>query len=274
MMLSLYHGGSGTFRSASDFDFFRGVFFEKTCPALCDDGEIGGEPIKKKKAFSDVGDQETILKERWTAAKFVQHQLRVVLGNQYDPADGPPEVFLKGSISHTAFMKLVKPALGYIAAADARAMFKSAVFMVFSKEWIYYRPPPEKEVEVARPKWPRGDLWQESRKPIIANFKAGGPAPDDYEEKIAWETEWLKEAFHAGMISQNLLPNSLVCHCWTVCCKLMVLLLLLLQQLLPLVFNQVLLFWFLCLASPSLSTTSTRMAMPGWRERLPMILFM
>ena len=195
MMFSRHHGGSGTFRSASDFDFFRGVFFEKTCPALYDDGEIGGELIKKKKAFSDVGDQETILKERWTAAKFVQHQLRIVLDNQYDPADEPPEAFLQDSIPHTAFMKLVKPALGYIAAADARAILKRAVFMVFSKEWIYYRPPTEKEVEVARLKWPRGDLLRDSCKPIIANFKAGGPAPNDYEEKVAWETEGLKEAF-------------------------------------------------------------------------------
>ena len=49
MMFSRYHGGTGTYRSASDFDFFRGVFFDKTCPALYDDGEIGGELIKKRK---------------------------------------------------------------------------------------------------------------------------------------------------------------------------------------------------------------------------------
>ena len=33
-------------------------------PCIFDDGEIGNEAIKKKKAFSDVGDSETILKER------------------------------------------------------------------------------------------------------------------------------------------------------------------------------------------------------------------
>ena len=191
MMFSRFHGGTGTFRSASDFDFFRGVFFDKTCPALYDDGEIGGELIKKKKAFSDVCDQETILKERWTAAKFVQHQLRIVLDNQYDPADEPPEVPLEDFISHTAFMKLVKPALDYIANADARAILKRAAFMVFTKNFIYYRFPTEKEVDVKRLKCPCGDHCQH----IIANMKAGGPMPDDYETRVAWESEWLREAF-------------------------------------------------------------------------------
>ena len=64
MMFSRYHGGRGYFRSAPEFDFFRGIFFDKTTPCIFDDGEIGNEAIKKKKAFSDVGDSETILKER------------------------------------------------------------------------------------------------------------------------------------------------------------------------------------------------------------------
>ena len=61
-----------------DFDFFRGVPFSKATPALYDDGDIFAEPIKKIKAFCDVGGYETILKERWTAAKFVNSDLWVV----------------------------------------------------------------------------------------------------------------------------------------------------------------------------------------------------
>ena len=37
MMFSRYHGGGGQFRSAEDFDFFRGIFFGKATPALYDD---------------------------------------------------------------------------------------------------------------------------------------------------------------------------------------------------------------------------------------------
>ncbi|CAJ1397648.1 unnamed protein product [Effrenium voratum] len=191
MMFSRYHGGTGTFRTACDLDFFRGVSFDKTCPGLFDDGEVG--PIKKKKAFSDVGDQETILRERWTAAKFVQHQLRIVIDNQYDPENQPPEVFFNNKVDHKVFMKLVRPAPGYIPAADAHAILKRAVFVVFGKEWIYYRPPTEKEVE--RLKWPRGDMFKDSCKPVISNMKDGGPPPGDCEEMVAWENAWLKEAF-------------------------------------------------------------------------------
>ena len=52
MLFSRYHGGPGCFRTASDFDSFRGVRFTKHIPALYDDGEIGNEPIKKKKKHS------------------------------------------------------------------------------------------------------------------------------------------------------------------------------------------------------------------------------
>ena len=124
----------------SDFDFFRGVHLDKSIPALYDDGEIGNEPIKKKKAFSDVGDTETILKERWTAAKFVMHQLRVILDNQYDPS-AEPEDTLVDNIPRATFMKMVRPAIWFIAEADAMAILKRAVFIVFSKSHIYYRTP-------------------------------------------------------------------------------------------------------------------------------------
>eukprot|EP00438_Fugacium_kawagutii_P033072 Skav214284 [mRNA] locus=scaffold7438:20461:24713:- [translate_table: standard] len=78
MMFSRYHGGGGQFRSAPAFDFFRGIFFDKAAPAIFDDGEIGNETIKKKKAFSDVGDSETILKKR------LGHAAQEVASNQVD----------------------------------------------------------------------------------------------------------------------------------------------------------------------------------------------
>eukprot|EP00438_Fugacium_kawagutii_P032758 Skav206027 [mRNA] locus=scaffold1314:142714:143262:+ [translate_table: standard] len=49
MMFSRYHAGTGAFRSASDFDFFQGVFFDKTRPALYDDGKLALTSSKRKK---------------------------------------------------------------------------------------------------------------------------------------------------------------------------------------------------------------------------------
>ena len=113
MMFSRYHGGRGSYRSASDFDYFRGCPFSKEVSAIYDDGEIGLEPVKKKKAFSDVADTETLTRERWTAAKFKQNQLRVVIDNAYEPAHEPPiEPGLDPVIDHDTFIKLIRPALG------------------------------------------------------------------------------------------------------------------------------------------------------------------
>ena len=103
MAFSRYNEGTGAFRSASDFDFFRGVPFSKATPALYDDGDIFAEPIKKIKAFCDVEDYETILKEGWFMVNFSRYlfalykrshnlcsnyerkpKLRAVLDNSYD----------------------------------------------------------------------------------------------------------------------------------------------------------------------------------------------
>ena len=77
-MLSRYHGGEGHFRSANCLDFFRGVPGRKTLPCILDDPCVDEQDVKKVKAFSDVADEEVLTKERWTAAKFVQGQTRLV----------------------------------------------------------------------------------------------------------------------------------------------------------------------------------------------------
>ncbi|CAE8687369.1 unnamed protein product [Polarella glacialis] len=196
MMFSRFRGGEGTFRTASDFDFFRGLVFNSSVPALFDNGEIGNEPVKKKKAFSDVGDAETILKERWNAAKFVQHQLRIVLDNAYDPIYEPEDDGTDESltVSHLVFMKIIRPALGFITNADSMAILKRGVFVVFGKQHIYYRPPSAQDMVVKRIRWSKFDIVKDTSKPTLSNFKKSGPPPLNYEAECAWEAEWLKEA--------------------------------------------------------------------------------
>ncbi|CAK9063141.1 unnamed protein product [Durusdinium trenchii] len=175
--------------SAPEFDFFRGIFFDKATPAIFDDGEIGNETIKKKKAFSDVGDSETILKERWTAAKFVMHQLRIFVDNQYNPEgqEGDVDGVFSAEVSHESFMKLVRPAVGYIANADAMAILKRAAFIVFAEKYIYFRPPTEKHVKVQRVFWTNSDskdILLPVCKPTLKNWKNGGPQPDTYSGRL------------------------------------------------------------------------------------------
>lgn len=105
MMFSRYHGGQGTFRTTADLDFFKGIPFTKTVPALFDDGNISGEEVKKIKAFTDVGDDESMTLARWTNAKFVRHQLREVLDNSYNPDAEPEDNNLESDlmVSHEDF---------------------------------------------------------------------------------------------------------------------------------------------------------------------------
>ena len=163
--------------------------------------ERSGTNRSRRKKFSDVGDNETILKERWTAAKFVRNQLRVVLDNLYDPGAEPDwEIGLATSsvVTHEAFVKIVQPALGYLSNADKMAILKRGAFIVFTKKnSIIYRIPGELPADVPRIRFPGSqiDLIKMESKPKIKHMKSPNSAPPAlYENDCAWEMEWFKEA--------------------------------------------------------------------------------
>ena len=163
--------------------------------------ERSGTNRSRRKKFSDVGDNETILKERWTAAKFVRNQLRVVLDNLYDPGAEPDwEIGLATSsvVTHEAFVKIVQPALGYLSNADKMAILKRGAFILFTKKnSIIYRIPGELPADVPRIRFPGSqiDLIKMESKPKIKHMKSPNSAPPAlYENDCAWEMEWFKEA--------------------------------------------------------------------------------
>ena len=53
-----------SFRQASEFDFFRGQTGTLFRPDIFDDGSLAEQPFKKVKAFTDVGNIESMSKER------------------------------------------------------------------------------------------------------------------------------------------------------------------------------------------------------------------
>ncbi|OLQ01407.1 hypothetical protein AK812_SmicGene15849 [Symbiodinium microadriaticum] len=189
MMFSRYHGGEGCFRSSSDFDFFRGIFFDKTIPAVYDDGDICVESVKKKKAFADVGDEEGMLRERWNAAKFVKGQARIVVDNAYVALEVPLDA---SDISHEDIVKMIRPVLGYISDTDTRAILKRGCFIVFTKDSIYFRPPSQHEKSVSRQKWALRDILLDDCKHRFNNYKKNGPPPVDFPARAAAEKAWLE----------------------------------------------------------------------------------
>ena len=186
MMFSRYHGGQGTFRTTADLDFFKGIPFTKTVPALFDDGNISGEEVKKIKAFTDVGDDESMTRARWTSAKFVR---REVLDNSYNPDAEPEDNNLESDlmVSHEDFFLMIRPALGSMSRTDAMAILKRSAFIIFGKKHITYRLPPERETKAYRIRWQKVDILLDTSKPKLKNFKQGGPAPEDYDEHCARE---------------------------------------------------------------------------------------
>ena len=56
------HAGTACWRTASAFDFFRGIYFTQAIPSIYDDGYISREAVKKMKA-------QDHLKERWNARR-------------------------------------------------------------------------------------------------------------------------------------------------------------------------------------------------------------
>jgi len=61
-----------SFSQASEFDFFRGQCGSIFRPDIFDDGTFCEQQFKKIKAFTDVGNIESMSKERWGAAKWVK----------------------------------------------------------------------------------------------------------------------------------------------------------------------------------------------------------
>jgi hypothetical protein len=215
MMFSRHHGGIGEFRTASDFDFFRGPKGRPEVPCLFDDGDIDQQAVKKAKAFSDVGDEETMTKERWTAAKFVQGQMRIVCDNKYDPSVEPPfrGPGLSNEISHNQFLEMVRPAFPpATTAANVMAILKRAVFLVNSKEFFYYRAAGEDERPVPRFLFDGGknDFIKDSSKFKIGAWRKGAKAlPDGYDEATLWEDNWLKEAIRKSEHGTSAKPVAL-----------------------------------------------------------------
>ena len=123
----------------------------------------------------------------------MQGQLRIVIDNTY-AADGviAPDVSM---LSHDDFIKMIRPAIGYISDADSRAILKRSVFMVFTKDSIYYRPPSERPMDVRRHKWALRDILVDECKTRFSNFKKNGPVPQ-MAAMVAAERAWLDEALN------------------------------------------------------------------------------
>ncbi len=200
-----------SFRQASEFDFFRGQCGSIFRPDIFDDGTFCEQQFKKIKAFTDVGNIESMSKERWGAAKWVKGQLRLYCVNDFDAAREPKDdmpVMQKregrqGFVSHKDFMMMLEVAWFAKEANDANimAVLKRTHLFVNTQTFLYVRPAGEEKKPVIR--IPLGDkcdfLHEDSRHIYDYHRKGGTDLPADFEEKLQWEASWMSAAM-AGKV--------------------------------------------------------------------------
>eukprot|EP00439_Symbiodinium_sp_Y106_P018382 s206_g2.t1 len=204
-----------SFRQASEFDFFRGQTGTLTRPDIFDDGTLSEQPFKKVKAFTDVGNIESMSKERWGAAKWVKGQARIYCVNDFDiksePALDQPLLDIQEGrhtyIAHNVFLEMLESAWYSREASESNVMavLKRTHIFVNTATSLYIRPASENEHPVLR--IPLGDktdfLHMDSRMVYDYHRKGGKDLPSDFDKKVEWEADWVRKA----MAGEKNLPS-------------------------------------------------------------------
>ena len=129
-------------------------------PDIFDDGSLSEQPFKKIKAFTDVGNMESMSKERWGAAKWMKGQPRLYCVNDFDasqePEDDMPIVAKRAGqvsfITHSQFMKMLEAAwyAKEVNESNIMAVLKRTHILIITKTFLYIRPAGEDKQPVLR----------------------------------------------------------------------------------------------------------------------------
>ena len=199
-------GEDPCFRTVPDIDFLRGAMGCKTMVDIVDDCDSDQLPIKKVKALLDVGQVETMSRERWNGVKWVQNQLRLLIDNKYDHSAEPDG--RAPTIQPKAFFEMVRPAFWKEALpVDIVALMKRAVIVVVTPGWVYVRLAGERQREVPRVAVETYELLKPECGPRLEAYKKGDMTePAGFAEAKKREAYWVREEFRkqppvaAGMI--------------------------------------------------------------------------
>lgn len=210
-----------SFRQACEFDFFRGQAGSLFRPDIFDDGTLSEQQFKKLKAFTDVGNIESMSKERWGAAKWTKGQLCLYCVNDFvaatEPTVGVPVLAKQAGqpsyVTHSDFMKMLDVAWFQKENTESNimAVLKRTHLLVNTKTFFYVRPASEKKQPVLRV--PLGDkldfLVEDSRIKYDFYRKGGSDLPTDFNQTVQWEAQWMKAAMQ-GKTGDNLPQRPIV----------------------------------------------------------------
>ena len=162
-------------RRGSSIDVFRetpGTLLEAI---LFDDPVPGIDclSVELLKSFLDVG-ENTLCDARYTPAKFVRNQLRVLLCNNWD-ATAEPQALMQCNDEQT-FMKMIQPAIGYVPHAHKMAVLKRSVTIVAGARGVYVRLPSEhvgQPIHVFRDDDVAADWLKSEHKAALNDYREG-----------------------------------------------------------------------------------------------------
>ena len=225
-----------SFRQACEFDFFRGQAGSQMRPDIFDDGTLSDQPFRKVKAFTDVGNIESMSKERqdvladvldtvglkhkdvrrcfllllcrWGAAKWAKGQTRIYCVNEFEENTEPKldqpliqqAAGIPTYVSHDEFLKMLEPSWypKENSNANVMAVLRRTHIFLNTATSLCVRSAGEKPCPVLR--HPLGDktdyLHQDSRSVYDYHRKGGTDLPDDFETKLQWESNWFTKAMN------------------------------------------------------------------------------
>eukprot|EP00971_Amphidinium_carterae_P345209 6486038-Amphidinium_carterae.1 len=185
------------FKSTTNLDMLRGERGEVSTPYVFDDGSLAEQKPETMKAFLDVSAATPLIKTRYTAAGFQQHQCRICCNNAYDPDVEPHNEGGQGHVSFSSFMKLIEVAFPVgTSLVERKAMLKRATWVVFGDR-VYMRLAGETaEKPVPCFPYPPGpkDLLKSSCKERLSSYKEGeewAPVVADQQWSLQFIRTWL-----------------------------------------------------------------------------------
>ena len=164
-------------------------------PDIFDDGTLCEQPFRKLKAFTDVGNIESMSKERWGAAKWVRGQARIYCSNDFEVSKEPEctqpimdaQRGLHSYISHKDFATMLEPAwcTKDLSNSNVMAILKRTHIIVNTSTALCIRPASGKELPVMRVLFgSKNDCLHENSRTVYDYHRKGGvDLPKDFELK-------------------------------------------------------------------------------------------
>lgn len=179
-------------RCTPEVDFLRGESGSVIMGDFLDDPEMQHVGLKILKSFLDVGLYESMAWARWGASKWVQNQPRAIAANAYDTSVDEGHVVV-GTLPFKNFWEMIRPAMTVNAThADINAILKRSVFIVVTKQFVYFRPDGVNENPVERIAVDGPDFLTDAGKELYSMFKCNKQMyPPNFEDEVKKEQAWV-----------------------------------------------------------------------------------